>query len=46
MKYHLAMAYSKAGDEKRGRISLDAALKINPNLPEAHLATETLAIKQ
>lgn len=38
MKYHLAMAYAKAGDVKRGHETLAAALKLNPNLPEAKLA--------
>jgi tetratricopeptide (TPR) repeat protein len=41
-KYHLAMAYAKAGDPKRGRVTLEAALKINPNLPEAKMAQELL----
>ena len=41
-KYHLAMAYAKAGDLKRGRTILDAALKGNPNLPEAKAAKELL----
>jgi tetratricopeptide (TPR) repeat protein len=38
VKYHLAMAYAKVGDLKRGRVALDAALKINPNVAEAKLA--------
>ena len=29
-KYHLAMAYAKAGDVNRGRATLQAALKQNP----------------
>src|ERR1035437_917873 len=37
-KYHLAMAYAKAGDATRGRTTLAAALKLNPNLPEAKIA--------
>ena len=41
-KYHLAMAYVKAGDIKRGRATLQAALKVNPNLPEAKMAQEIL----
>jgi tetratricopeptide (TPR) repeat protein len=41
-KYHLAMAYTKAGDSKRGRETLDAALKMNPNLPEAQAARQLL----
>ncbi len=39
-KYHLAMAYARAGDLERGRASLQAALKLNPNLPEAKMAQE------
>ncbi len=42
-KYHLAMAYSKAGDTARGRATLEAALKLNPNLPEAKIAQQTIA---
>ncbi len=41
-KYHLAMAYSKAGDAARGRATLAAALKLNPNLPEAKIAQQTI----
>ncbi|MGA7409249.1 MAG: tetratricopeptide repeat protein, partial [Bryobacteraceae bacterium] len=41
-KYHLAMAYAKTGDIKRGKAVLDAAVKINPNMPEAKLAKELL----
>ena len=41
-KYHLAMAYAKAGDVTRGRSTLRAALKQNPNLPEAKAAQEIL----
>jgi Tfp pilus assembly protein PilF len=39
-KYHLAMAYFKAGDRQRGQRSLESALKINPKLPEAKVAQE------
>ena len=39
-KYHLAMAYAKAGNVTRGRTALDAALKINPNVPEAKIAQQ------
>jgi tetratricopeptide (TPR) repeat protein len=41
--YHLAMAYIKAGDLKRGRATFQDALKRNPNLPEAKAAEEMLA---
>jgi cellulose synthase operon protein C len=41
-KYHLAMAYTKAGDPKRGRTTLEAALKLNANLPEAKIAREVV----
>jgi Flp pilus assembly protein TadD len=41
-KYHLAMAYAKAGDTKRGREVLDAALRVNPNAPEAKTAKDLL----
>jgi hypothetical protein len=36
------MAYAKAGDVTRGRSTLRAALKQNPNLPEAKAAQEIL----
>jgi tetratricopeptide (TPR) repeat protein len=39
-KYHLAMAYAKSGDTHKGRNVLNAALSINPNIPEAKAATE------
>ena len=41
-KYHLAMAYTKAGDPQRGRAVLNAALKVNSNVPEAKAAKELL----
>lgn len=41
-KYHLAMAYQKAGDPKRARQILEAALKLDPNLPEAQAASQLL----
>jgi Tfp pilus assembly protein PilF len=41
-KYHLAMAYAKAGQVSRGRTTLEAALKINPNLPEAKMAQQMI----
>jgi tetratricopeptide (TPR) repeat protein len=37
-QYHLAMACLKAGQEKRGQTVLEAALKKDPNLPEAKIA--------
>jgi tetratricopeptide (TPR) repeat protein len=41
-KYHLAMAYAKAGNITRGRTTLEAALKVNPNLPEAKIAQQVV----
>jgi tetratricopeptide (TPR) repeat protein len=41
-KYHLAMAYAKAGNAQRGRAVLEAALKVNANVPEAKAAREML----
>jgi tetratricopeptide (TPR) repeat protein len=42
-KYHLAMAYAKAGDGNHARSVLQSALKQNPKLPEAKLAQEIVA---
>jgi Tfp pilus assembly protein PilF len=42
-KYHLAMAYLKAGDLKRGQQTLEAALKIDSKLPEAQSALQVFA---
>jgi Tfp pilus assembly protein PilF len=42
-KYHLAMAYLKAGDPKRGRQTFEAALKMDPKLPEAQVARQLFA---
>jgi tetratricopeptide (TPR) repeat protein len=42
-KYHLAMAYAKAGDMKRGRAMLTDALKRNAKVPEAKAAQELIA---
>ncbi len=39
-KYHLAMAYLKNGDAKRGKHVLSAALKEDPSLPEAKVAQD------
>jgi tetratricopeptide (TPR) repeat protein len=41
-EYHLAMAYAKAGDRTRGLQALTAALKQDPQLPEARLAQQLL----
>lgn len=43
-KYHLAMAYLKAGKPERGRQMLDAALKMDPKLPEAEAARQVFGI--
>jgi tetratricopeptide (TPR) repeat protein len=40
--YHLAMAYSKAGDSKRAHTELEAAIKMNPRLPEAERAKQVV----
>jgi tetratricopeptide (TPR) repeat protein len=42
VKYHLAMAYARVGNQKRGRITLESALKQDPNLPEARVAREMM----
>lgn len=42
-KYHLAMAYAKTGDVKRGRAALEEGKKQNARLPEAAMAAEALA---
>ena len=44
-KYHLAMAYAKAGDRQHGLTVLDLALRRNPNLPEAVQAKQLLNAK-
>ncbi len=41
-EYHLAMAYAKSGNLKRGRATLEAALKRNPALPVAKLAQQVV----
>lgn len=38
--YHLAMAYSKAGKQERGRAALSEALRMDASLPEAKVAQE------
>ena len=42
-KYHLAMAYLKAGDRRRGTEALNQALRLNATLPEAATAKQILA---
>ncbi len=42
LKYHLAMAYAKAGDWKRGHATLESALRENSNLPEAKSAQQVV----
>jgi Tfp pilus assembly protein PilF len=42
-RYHLAMAYKKAGDEEKAAKTLSAALQLDPNLPEARVAIQMLA---
>jgi Tfp pilus assembly protein PilF len=42
-KYHLGMAYLKAGDHKRGQQTIDAALKLDAKRPEAQEARRLLA---
>lgn len=41
-KYHLAMAYAKSGDVRRGRTVLDAALRRDPKAPEAGPAKQVV----
>ena len=45
-KYHLAMAYAKAGDLKRGRATLAAALKQNPKAREAKAAQDVVELSK
>jgi tetratricopeptide (TPR) repeat protein len=40
LKYHLAMAYAKAGNQQRARTTLEDALRVDPNVPEARAAKE------
>ena len=41
-KYHLAMAYAKAGDSAKARSTLVAAMKVDPNVPEAKQAQDVV----
>jgi Tfp pilus assembly protein PilF len=41
-KFHLAMAYHKTGNERQSRETLQAALKLDPAIPEAKLAQQTI----
>ena len=41
-RYHLAMAYAKAGDSKRGQEAFQTAWKMDPSLPEAQAARQML----
>ncbi len=43
-EYHLALAYLKAGKPELGRQTLNVALKMNPNLPEAQVARQAFGI--
>lgn len=43
VRYHLAMAYAKAGMPDRGRSIFETALKMNPDLPEAKAAGQMFA---
>jgi len=43
-EYHLAMAWLKAGDARRGRERLEAALKKDSHLPEAGAARQLFGI--
>jgi tetratricopeptide (TPR) repeat protein len=45
-KYHLAMAYAKLGDKQRSHATLEAALKLDPNLPEAKMARDVVGPSQ
>jgi tetratricopeptide (TPR) repeat protein len=42
-RYHLAMAYFKTGDRRRGTEQLEQALKMDPKLPEAAMAQQVRA---
>jgi tetratricopeptide (TPR) repeat protein len=40
---HLALAYLRAGDQRKGRQALAAALKLDPSLPHSELSQEIAA---
>jgi tetratricopeptide (TPR) repeat protein len=42
-RYHLAMAYQKAGDVTRARLALDTAIKLDSNAPERKRAADLIA---
>jgi Tfp pilus assembly protein PilF len=42
-KYHLGIAFWKAGNRARGREVLTAALRQDPDSPEARMVRETLS---
>ena len=41
-KCHVAMAYLRMGDQEKGQKNLEAALKLDPNVPEIHAAQQIL----
>jgi uncharacterized protein HemY len=41
--YHLAMAYSQSGRRREAEKTLEAALKMDPDLPEAQAARQLLS---
>jgi tetratricopeptide (TPR) repeat protein len=40
LKYHLAMAYLKAGQKERGRSVFEGAIRLDPTLPEGKTAAQ------
>jgi tetratricopeptide (TPR) repeat protein len=45
-KYHLAMAYAKAGNRPHSVSTLQSAMKLDPGLPEAKIAQGVVGISQ
>jgi Tfp pilus assembly protein PilF len=41
-KCHVAMAYIRIGDQERGQKNLNAALKMDPNIPEIRAVQQML----